>query len=92
MRLAACRGEGIKFLFFCIALDNISFLLYPIIVTGIEIVKRLKELGWKLVRIKGSHHLMGKNGKTIPVPVHGSKTIGRDLFAEIQRQAGEKLK
>ena len=43
--------------------------------TGREIMKRLKQHGWMLDRIKGSHHIFIKDNKTIPVPVHGNKEI-----------------
>ncbi|WP_396956770.1 type II toxin-antitoxin system HicA family toxin [Nitrosomonas sp.] len=42
---------------------------------GKEIIKKLEAEGWKLRRINGSHHIMGKDGKIVPVPVHGSKDI-----------------
>ena len=38
--------------------------------TGKEVVKLLKKNGWKVVRIKGSHHVMKKDGKTEIIPVH----------------------
>ena len=59
---------------------------------GNEIVRRLKAEGWRQVRVRGSHHLMEKDGKAIPVPVHGSKEIGKGLLAEIERQTGVKFK
>ncbi|MFZ2958563.1 MAG: type II toxin-antitoxin system HicA family toxin [Candidatus Ozemobacteraceae bacterium] len=59
---------------------------------GLDIIKILKKRGWTLKRIRGSHHVMEKNGITIPIPVHGTKDIGKDLLSEIQRQTGEKLK
>ena len=43
--------------------------------TGKEIMKRLKQHGWILDRIKGSHHIFIKGSKTIPVPVHGNKDV-----------------
>ena len=57
-----------------------------------EVIRRLKADGWQLVRVRGSHHLMEKNGKVIPVPVHGSREIGKGLIAEIERQTGVKFK
>ena len=57
-----------------------------------EVIRRLKADGWQLVRVRGSHHLMEKNGKVVPVPVHGSREIGKGLIAEIERQTGVKLK
>lgn len=59
---------------------------------GNDILRRLKDEGWRQIRIRGSHHLMEKDGKTIPIPVHGSKEIGKGLLAEIERQTGVKLK
>jgi predicted RNA binding protein YcfA (HicA-like mRNA interferase family) len=56
--------------------------------TGKELVKVLKEDGWLLDRIKGSHHVMIKDGKrSIPVPVHGSKDLPKALVKAILAQA-----
>lgn len=60
--------------------------------TGTEIIAKLKEDGWTLDRIHGSHHIMVKNGKAVPVPVHGKRDVGAGLLAAIQRQSGVKLK
>jgi predicted RNA binding protein YcfA (HicA-like mRNA interferase family) len=60
--------------------------------TGAEITARLKENGWMLDRIHGSHHIMVKDGIAVPVPVHGKRDIGAGLLAAIQRQSGVKLK
>lgn len=59
---------------------------------GSEVVRKLKAEGWRLIRVRGSHHLMEKNGKVIPVPVHGPKEVGKGLLAEIARQTGVKFK
>ncbi len=61
---------------------------------GKQIINKLKAAGWTLSRINGSHHMMEKSGmaRTVPVPVHGTKDIGADLLADIQRQTGVKLK
>lgn len=60
--------------------------------TGKEVIARLKAAGWKLDRIHGSHHIMTKGGKAVPVPVHGARDIGAGLLAAIQRQSDVKLK
>jgi predicted RNA binding protein YcfA (HicA-like mRNA interferase family) len=60
--------------------------------TGAEIIARLKEAGWMLDRVHGSHHIMVKDGKAVPVPVHGKRDVGAGLLAAIQRQSGVKLK
>lgn len=59
---------------------------------GKTVIARLKAAGWVLVRVNGSHHILSKEGKAVPIPVHGTKDLGAGLLAAIQRQTGEKLK
>ena len=59
---------------------------------GREIIKILKQNNWRMVRVKGSHHLLYKDNKTVSVPVHGKKDIGIGLFKAIEKQTGVKLK
>ena len=59
---------------------------------GKEVIARLRAAGWVLDRVHGSHHVLTKGGKAVPVPVHGSRDIGTGLLAAIQRQSGVKLK
>ena len=61
---------------------------------GKQVVAKLKEAGWVLSRIEGSHHIMEKEGmpRCVPVPVHGSKDLGQGIIAAIQRQSGVKLR
>lgn len=59
---------------------------------GNEIIKRLKAEGWCVKRIRGSHHMLEKDGCVVPVPVHGATDIGKSLLAGIERQTGVKLK
>lgn len=63
-----------------------------LIVTGREVIARLKAAGWVLERIHGSHHIMTKERKAVPVPVHGNRDLGAGLISAIQRQTGVKLK
>jgi Predicted periplasmic or secreted lipoprotein len=37
-----------------------------------ELIKLLRENGWKLDRINGSHHIMIKDGKSLSIPVHNT--------------------
>jgi predicted RNA binding protein YcfA (HicA-like mRNA interferase family) len=60
--------------------------------TGKEIIKLLERHGWKIIRVAGSHHRMGKGGARTTVPVHGKRDIGKGLLAAIERQTGVKLK
>lgn len=66
-------------------------MIYLYFVNGREVIRKLKAEGWQLVRVRGSHHLMQKDEKVVPVPVHGAKEIGKGLLAEIERQTGVKL-
>lgn len=59
---------------------------------GKQIIKIMKAEGWILDRINGSHHIMKKNNKTVPVPVHGSADIWIGVIAKIEKQSGVKLK
>jgi predicted RNA binding protein YcfA (HicA-like mRNA interferase family) len=55
-------------------------------VTGRELIQALACLGFKVVRIKGSHHrLEHPDGRKTTVPVHGKETIGPGLTLEILR-------
>ena len=60
--------------------------------TGKDIINELKANGWTLNRVNGSHHIMVKEGRAVPVPVHGSRDIGAGLLSAIARQTGVKLK
>lgn len=59
---------------------------------GNEIIKRLKAEGWSVKRVRGSHHMLEKDGRVVPVPVHGAADTGKGLLADIERQTGVKLK
>lgn len=57
--------------------------------TGKEAVKLLKKNGWKVVRIKGSHHVMKKDGKTEIIPVHKTD-LPPGLLTAILKRTGLK--
>lgn len=59
---------------------------------GKDIIKRMMIEGWRLDRINGSHHIMTKDGRAVPVPVHGNRDIGAGLLSAIAKQSGVKLK
>jgi len=56
-----------------------------------EIMDILKQNGWRLARVSGSHHIFIKDGqRPVPVPVHGNKDLG--VFGKsILAQAGIKV-
>ncbi len=55
-------------------------------VTGKDLIKALNKCGFKVIRIKGSHHfLRHEDGRRSVVPVHKNETIGKGLLAQILR-------
>ena len=55
-------------------------------VTGAQLVKALRKLGFEVIRINGSHHfLQHSDGRCTVVPVHRGETLGRGLLAQILR-------
>jgi len=76
-------------------LDFATYMLYKIIyrgaaMTGKELLKLLEINGWELDRISGSHHIMVKTSKTLSVPVHGSKDLGKGLLIKLMKAGGVK--
>jgi predicted RNA binding protein YcfA (HicA-like mRNA interferase family) len=61
-------------------------------VSGKEMLKLLAREGWYLVRVKGSHHILAKDGnpQVIIVPVHGNRTLAPGTESFIRKQAGLK--
>ena len=57
--------------------------------TGKEVVKLLKKNGWQVVRIKGSHYVMKKDGKTEIIPVHKTD-LPPGLLTAILKRTGLK--
>ena len=55
-------------------------------VTGARLIKALKKAGFKVARVRGSHHfLQHADGRCTVVPVHRGESIGRGLFEQILR-------
>ncbi len=55
-------------------------------VTGREVIAALSKIGFNVVRVRGSHHiLIHSDGRRTVVPVHSGETIGRGLLAQILR-------
>ncbi len=54
-----------------------------------ELMRILKENGWVLDRIEGSHHIFVKDGhRSVPVPVHKGREITKDMVRRILKEAG----
>ena len=43
--------------------------------SGKDFIKKLMKDQWELDRVKGSHHIMRKNGISLSVPVHGNEDL-----------------
>ena len=58
--------------------------------SGKELVKRLKKIGWMLIRIEGSHYVMQKDNMIEVIPVHGNKDLPESLYNSIAKRVGLK--
>ena len=53
---------------------------------GHATIKALAQVGFEVVRIKGSHHMLRHHdGRVTTVPVHGMDIIGPGLLSKILR-------
>jgi predicted RNA binding protein YcfA (HicA-like mRNA interferase family) len=59
-------------------------------VTGKQLLSLLKQNGWEVDRIRGSHHILKKGAGTIAVPVHGNRDIPKGTLNAILKQSGLK--
>ena len=56
-----------------------------------ELIKLLKQNGWELARIEGSHHIFKKGQQTVPVPIHGmNQDMRKGTLNSILKKAGLK--
>jgi predicted RNA binding protein YcfA (HicA-like mRNA interferase family) len=58
---------------------------------GKQVIKALKEEGWKIVRVSGSHHRLVKGSKGVSVHVHGARDLKLKTIKSIEKQTGVKL-
>jgi predicted RNA binding protein YcfA (HicA-like mRNA interferase family) len=55
---------------------------------GREVIAALRRAGFRVLRIKGSHHFMQhQDGRRTVVPVHAGETIGPGLLSKILKDA-----
>lgn len=61
---------------------------------GKQIIKKLQEAGFSVIRVNGSHHFMASADKSrrTTVPVHGTKDLKPKTLQAIETQSGVKLK
>jgi predicted RNA binding protein YcfA (HicA-like mRNA interferase family) len=54
--------------------------------TGSELIAALAKVGFRVLRVKGSHHfLRHQDGRSTVVPAHSDETIGPGLLHKILR-------
>ncbi|MEN5306848.1 type II toxin-antitoxin system HicA family toxin [Chryseobacterium cucumeris] len=53
-----------------------------------ELHRKVRKNGWTYLRCEGSHYIYEKDGKTYPVPYHGSKEVGKGLEKKITKEMG----
>ena len=58
--------------------------------SGKEFIRILERRGWRLLRINGSHHILGKAGSIVrlSVPVHGNRPLKIGLLRHLAKEAG----
>jgi predicted RNA binding protein YcfA (HicA-like mRNA interferase family) len=61
-------------------------------ISGKELARILEKNGWRLARIRGSHHVYIKEGRIerISVPIHGNKSLKIGLLRHFLKVAGLK--
>ena len=54
-----------------------------------DLLKLMQKIGWKVVRVNGSHHILEKDGKIETIPIHG-KDVPNGLLNAILKRHGLK--
>lgn len=54
-----------------------------------DLLSLMLKNGWVLVRIKGSHHIVEKDGQSETIPIHG-KDVPKGLLNAILKRTGLK--
>lgn len=59
-------------------------------VSGKVLAQVLERHGWRLLRVRGSHHIYGKSGSIVrlSVPIHGNAPLKIGLLNHLLKMAG----
>ena len=58
-----------------------------IVLSGKELIRVLKKMGFTTIRIKGSHHILGHaDGRVTTIPVHKNEDISKGLLNKILKE------
>lgn len=58
---------------------------------GKQAIKALQSQGFALLRVTGSHHILGNGRRKVTVPVHGAADLKLGTLKSIEKQSGVKL-
>ncbi|WP_414548038.1 type II toxin-antitoxin system HicA family toxin [Anabaena sp. CCY 0017] len=56
-------------------------------ISGKKLSEILVKNGWKLIRVKGSHHRFKKDGISISIPIHANQDLKIGLLKTLMKQA-----
>ena len=58
-------------------------------ISGREFARIVERYGWKLLRINGSHHIYGKQGRVVrlSIPIHGNQSLKTGLLRHLMTLA-----
>lgn len=58
--------------------------------SGRDLARLVEQHGWRLLRVKGSHHIYGKEGSIVrlSIPIHGSQALKTGLLRHLLKAAG----
>lgn len=58
--------------------------------SGRELARAIERRGWTLLRIRGSHHIYGKEGSVVrlSVPMRGDSPLKTGLLLHLMKMAG----
>lgn len=59
-------------------------------ISGKEMLKRFLENGWKILRQKGSHVLLGKGNLRETIPIHGNQDLKLGLEKKLLKRLAQK--
>jgi len=59
---------------------------------GKQVIRLLEAAGFRVIRIKGSHHMLAEGRRKVTVPVHGSADLKVGTLKSVEKQSGIKLK
>jgi predicted RNA binding protein YcfA (HicA-like mRNA interferase family) len=57
--------------------------------SGRELARAVERKGWVLLRVHGSHHIYGRDGSTVrlPIPIHEGHSLKAGLLRHLMKMA-----